>query len=198
MVNLTLHEFHLSFKNGGALFQQRSQVVILLNKALGRASRSDRPASGSPRIKWEKRENGSSKVKELESYFTRPSGLHHRHPVIFVICLSARRSRTPLSGVSHPRNPEEGTRGRARPGLLNQNAAEVKAQEPAGQASGSPDLAHTTALLPQRAALGSPGTAAQNLLSFLKVALRLGHGTEHGRRPAPTGQLGPPRFRQGF
>lgn len=48
----------------------------------------------------------------------------------------------------------------ARPGLLNQNAAEGEAQEPAGQASGSPDLAHTRALLPQRAALGSPGTAA--------------------------------------
>lgn len=139
------------------MFQPRSQVAILLNKARGRASRSERRASRSPRIKWGKREDGSPKVEEPESYITTPFGLHHRHPVISVICLSARRSRTPLSGVSHPRGPKEGTR--ARPGLLNQNAAEEEAREPAGRAGGSPDLAHTRASLPQRAALGSPGTA---------------------------------------
>ena len=53
-----------------------------------------------------------------------------------------------------------GDRPGARPGLLYQNTAEMEARGPAGQASASPDLAHTRALLPRWAALGSPRMAA--------------------------------------
>lgn len=133
------------------------------------------------RIAMEKREDGLSKVKRSRKRLYRitltsticccsvaqlrlmlrdptdSSTPPLQMPVILRVC-PAREAGHSWRCAPLPLSPEEGTRVQSRAPVSN--AAEIEARGPAGRASTSPDLAHTRALLPRWAALGSPGMAA--------------------------------------